>query len=283
LEAALSLRSSETERRPVHARETRSIAYGDGSRRTLDVYLPAESAANAPVVVFFYGGSWQRGHKETYAFVGRALARWGYVALVPDYRTYPEVTYPGFIEDGAAAVAWAAENIAAYGGDPSTIFVAGHSAGAYIAAMLAVDAAWTAAHDADLHTHIAGLIGISGPYDFLPIRARQLRAIFGGPSVRETQPIAHVGVRPPPSLLVAGALDRVVHPGNSARMGARLAEAGGDVTLKRYPLAGHVFPVAAFAIPSLLSPIAPLRRDVRAFISRMRADRSRTADGTARR
>jgi len=252
----------------------RSIAYGEGPRRRLDIYRP-KRASGAPVIVFFYGGSWQRGRKETYRFVGRALARWGYVAVIPDYRVYPDVRYPGFIEDGAAAVAWTAARIAEAGGDPETIFLMGHSAGAYIAAMLAVDPAWTGKRDRNLPSRIAGLIGISGPYDFLPIVDPRLQAVFGGPAVTETQPIAHVGRRPPPALLIAGDRDRIVDPANSSRMAKRLAAAGGVVTLARYRFIGHVLAIAAFALPWLFSPLAPMRRDITRFIAGTLAGRDR--------
>ncbi len=252
----------------------RSIAYGDGPRRRLDLYLP-KNPVGAPVIVFFYGGSWQRGRKETYRLIGRELARWGYVAVIPDYRVYPEVRYPGFIEDGAAVLAWVAANIAEIGGDPNAIFVMGHSAGAYIAAMLAVDPSWTAKIDPTLPARIAGLIGISGPYDFLPITDPKLQAIFGGPSSLDTQPIAHVGRRPPPSLLVTGEMDRIVDPANTSRMAKRLAAAGGTVKVERYRFVGHALTIAAVALPWLLWPIAPVRRDIIRFMAETLADRRR--------
>ena len=162
---------------------TRSIAYGEGARRTLDVYRPSAAAA-APVVVFFYGGSWQSGHKEMYLFVAAALARRGYVIVVPDYRVYPEVRYPDFLDDGARAVRWAKDNAARFGGDPQKLFVMGHSAGAYIAAMLALDGRWLQKVDLAPDRDIAGLIGISGPYDFLPLSDGTLKTIFGGAMIR---------------------------------------------------------------------------------------------------
>ncbi|MBN9023922.1 MAG: alpha/beta hydrolase [Rhizobiales bacterium] len=180
--------------------ETASVPYGDGPRRSLDIYAPRD-AAGAPVAVFFYGGSWQGGRKETYRFVGRALARRGIVAVVADYRLYPEVVFPGFVEDGARAVGWTAANIARHGGDPRRIFVMGHSAGAHIAAMIALDGRWLA--ETGSPVPVAGLLGLSGPYDFLPIRDPALIRAFGGANRPETQPIDHVGPRPPPALPTA--------------------------------------------------------------------------------
>ena len=121
---------------------TSAIRYGSDLRHMLDVYRPTANAGKAPVIVFFYGGNWVSGQRADYAFVGRALAARGFVVVVPDYRLYPQVRYPDFLDDGAAAVAWAAREIAGHGGDPTHIFVMGHSAGAYNAAMLALDPRW---------------------------------------------------------------------------------------------------------------------------------------------
>ena len=175
----------------------RSIAYGEGSRRTLDVYRP-RAVKGAPVVVFFYGGSWQDGSKQVYQFVASALARSGYVTVAPDYRVYPEVRYPAFLDDGARAVRWTKDNVARFGGDPGKLFIMGHSAGAYNAAMLALDDCWLGKVDLAPDRDIAGLIGISGPYDFLPLRDGNLKIIFGGANDPTTQPINHVTSGAPP-------------------------------------------------------------------------------------
>lgn len=249
----------------------RSIPYGEGPRRRLDVYRPRD-ADHAPVVVFFYGGSWQGGRKETYAFVGRALARRGIVTVVADYRVYPEVAYPGFVEDGAEAMRWTAGAIRHHGGDPRRIFVMGHSAGAHIAAMLALDGSWLAA--AGYRGRPAGLVGLSGPYDFLPIRDPALIRAFGGANRPETQPIAHVRPSPPPALLVTGMADRLVDPGNSSRLAARLEAAGGAVSLLRYRRVGHALTVVALALPAPLRWLLPVTRAVTGFVK----GTDRTAD-----
>jgi acetyl esterase/lipase len=242
---------------------TRSIPYGEGARRTLDVYRP-NTAAAAPVVVFFYGGSWQSGSKEIYRFVGRALAGRGYVVVVPDYRVYPEADYPGFLQDGARAVRWAKDNVARFGGNPDRLFVMGHSVGAYIAAMLALDSRWLAAVDLIPGRDIAGLIGISGPYDFLPLRDGPLTTIFGGANDATTQPISHVTRGAPPALLLTGANDGMVDPGNASRLAAKLHAAGDDATVLTYAWVGHLSIIGAFALP--LRFLAPVLRDTDAFI-----------------
>jgi acetyl esterase/lipase len=252
----------------VAAREgiavTQAVAYGEGPRRTLDVYRPAAMPTAGPVVVFFYGGSWQAGDKAIYRFVGTALARRGYLTLVPDYRVYPQTRYPGFLEDAAQAVRWAKQNAARYGGDPSRLFVMGHSAGAYIAAMLALDPRWLRSADLDPGRDLAGLIGIAGPYDFLPLQSEPLITIFGGAARTETQPIAHVGKGAPPALLVTGAWDRLVDPGNTTRLAAKLRAAGNRVRSAVYPRIGHMAIIGAFAAP--LRFLAPVLRDADAFM-----------------
>jgi acetyl esterase/lipase len=130
---------------------TRNLAYPPGPRHDLDVYAPRHPAPHTPVVVFIYGGGWDTGEKSQYAFVGDALASHGYVAIVPNYRIYPEAHYPDFLEDSAEAVAWAKAHARAYGGDPDELFLVGHSAGAYNAAMLTLDPRWLAAVGLDPH------------------------------------------------------------------------------------------------------------------------------------
>jgi len=243
---------------------TQSVAYGAGARHTLDVYRPG-AAKGLPVVVFFYGGSWQSGSRQIYRFVAAALARRGIVAVVPDYRVYPEVRYPGFIEDGASAVRWAKDNAARFGGDPDKLFLMGHSAGAYIAAMLALDSRWLGKVDLAPGRDIAGLIGMSGPYDFLPLRDRTLKVIFGG-NDPAAQPISHVSAGAPPSLLVTGRRDGIVDPGNTARLAARLRAAGNAVTIRAYSWVGHLVIIGAFA--PVLHFVAPVVDDVAAFVAR---------------
>ena len=247
----------------------RGIAYGADERQKLDVYTPhrlsapAPQSAAAPVLLFFYGGGWEGGTRGRYRALGRTFARAGIVTVVADYRLYPQVTYPAFVEDAAGALAWARAHIAAFGGDPGRIFLSGHSAGAYNAVMLASEPGFIAARGGSLDW-IAGVIGIAGPYDFLPLQEAAYIAIFHGANNADSQPIHHVtGVRPP-MLLVTGDRDTVVDPGNSARMAAKLAAAGGQARVIRYSGVGHVG-----VILSLLPWLrwrAPLRRDMLDFI-----------------
>jgi acetyl esterase/lipase len=243
---------------------TRSIAYGAAPRQKLDIYRPV-SSTKAPVIVFFYGGSWQFGDKQSYLFAATALAQRGYVVVVPDYRVYPEVRYPVFLQDGAQAVRWAKDNAARFGGNPDRVFIMGHSAGAYIAAMLVLDSRWL--HEAGLapNRDIAGLIGLSGPYDFLPLHDGVLATIFGGANVPDTQPINHVMPGAPPALLVTGTHDGIVEPSNTIRLAAKLAAQGDKVVVKTYPWVGHLTIIGSFALP--LRFLAPVLDDIDRFIA----------------
>lgn len=243
-----------------------SLPYADGARRTLDVYRP-EGRNDMPVVVFFYGGSWQGGSKETYFFAAAALANRGYVVIVPDYRVYPEVGYPEFLKDGAQAVSWAKKNARRYGGNPNNLFVMGHSAGAHIAAMLTIDPRWLRAVGMSPRRDIAGLIGLSGPYDFLPLRDDTLKIIFGGATRADTQPINHVSGGEPLALLATGGGDTVVDPGNSQRLADKLHAAGSRADVIVYPHRGHLETIGAFA--ATLRFLAPVLNDVDAFITRI--------------
>lgn len=191
------------------------LAYGRGSRRRLDIYRP-DAAEGAPVVVFFYGGSWQSGTRSLYRFVGASLAARGIVTVIPDYTVYPNGRDPDFLEEAAHAVRFARDNADGWSGDPRRLCLMGHSAGAYIGAMLAFDRRWLDRVGLDAERDIDGIVGLAGPYDFLPIVDPVLQEIFGGPDRIETQPIRYVtghlsalGALARPLRLLAPVLDDV--------------------------------------------------------------------------
>lgn len=243
------------------------IAYGENARQQLDIYAPSTPSANPrPVIVWFYGGSWNSGTREGYNFAGRALAAQGFVTVVADYRLVPEVRFPGFVEDGAAAVRWVRANIGEYGGDGERIVVAGHSAGAYIAAMLANDPQWLG----DDREALAGLVGLAGPYDFYPFDVPSTVEAFGQwPEPSATQPITFADQTAPPALLLTGEDDTTVKPRNSEALSAKLSEAGIDAQMIRYADVDHVDIVAALARP--LRGRAPVLADLTAFAQRVTA------------
>lgn len=244
----------------------RGEAYGPHERQKLDVYAPRGARGDAPVAVFFYGGSWDSGRRQDYGWVGRALASRGFVAIVADYRLYPEVRYPAFLEDGAAAVRWASENAARFGGDPRRIVLAGHSAGAYNAAMLALDGRYLAAAGVDA-SRIKAFAGLSGPYDFLPFRGEITPRVFGqAEDLPATQPLAHVSPDAPPAFLATGEADDTVWPKNTVALAARLRAAGVPVEERHYPGVDHIRMVLALSRP--LRGRAPVLDEMTGFLRR---------------
>jgi len=252
---------------PIGAWERhRGLAYGGKPRQKLDVYKP-RYAAKAPVVVFFYGGSWQGGSRDLYPFVGASLVAQGIVTIVPDYSIFPLARFPMFVEDAAQAVRFARESAAQWGGDPERLVLMGHSAGAHIAAMLSFDPQWLLQVGLNSQTDLAAFIGLAGLYDFLPIESRTLRTIFGGVDRAETQPISFVTGKEAPSLLIIARRDRLVSPGNSRRMAAKIHAHGGVAEERTYGGVGHFTLIGAFA-PGL-RVLAPVLRDVTQFVWRV--------------
>lgn len=248
---------------------TRDIAYGEGPRRRLDIYVPKTVAANAPVIVFFYGGTWRTGSKGDYLFAAQALASSGAIVVVPDYRVYPDVTFPGFLDDGAVAVAWTLHNIAAYGGDPRSVFLAGHSAGAYISIMLTLNQAYLAKAGMP-NAKLAGGIGMSGPYDFLPLTRDDVKPIFEVvPDMSVTQPITYARADAPPLLLLHGDDDITVGPYNTRNLANRMRALGGSVEDKYYPGVDHIDMV--ISLTALFRDRDPALADIAAFEAKNRA------------
>jgi len=247
------------------------LIYGEGPRRKLDVYKPRH-AAKAPVVVFFYGGSWQGGSRDLYPFVGASLAAQGVVTVIPDYSIFPPARFPMFVEDAARAVRFARGRSAQWGGDPARLVLMGHSAGAYIAAMLAFDPQWLGQVGLNAQTDLEGFIGLAGPYDFLPIQNRTLRTIFGGANRAETQPISFVTGKEAPALLITPRRDHLVSPTNSRRMAAEIHACGGVAEERAYGGVGHLTLIGAFA-PGL-RVLAPVLRDVTQFVWRVTSRRA---------
>lgn len=233
-----------------------SVVYADATGLKLDIYRPRPAPDGAaPVVVFFYGGSWQRGSREQYRFVGSRLAENGVLAVVADYRTFPRAGFPAFMDDAAQAVAWAKANAARYGGDPARVFIAGHSAGAQIAGLLGTDGRYLQRAGTPL-SGIAGVIGLSGPYDFAI--TGQYRPIFGPPSqYPDAQALNFVDGDEPPFLLVHGANDRVVEARDSELLDAKLRANGVRSTLLLLPGTGHFAPVAGFYDPERAPGVLP--------------------------
>lgn len=244
---------------------TEGVAYGPELRQRMDIYRPKEPVRNAPLVVFFYGGSWSSGERADYRFVGEALASEGIVTLVADYRLSPAFRYPVFIQDSAKAVRWAVDHAQEYGADPARIFVMGHSAGAYNAAMIALDKRWLQAEGLN-PSRLAGWIGLAGPYDFLPIGDKLTQVAFNWPDTPpDSQPLSHASRASPPALLLAPLEDKVVSPQRSTvAMAQRLKASGVRVESELFDGVSHATLVASMA--AVLRGRAPVLERVSAFV-----------------
>jgi acetyl esterase/lipase len=234
-----------------------NIAYGPAAANRLDVYLPAHGAPSA-LVVFFYGGGWNSGDKANYRFVGAALAAAGIATVIPNYALYPKARFPQFMRDAAAAVAFARAHAHEWGADPARLFLMGHSAGAHIAVLLALDQEYLHQVGGDARW-LRGVVGLSGPYDFLPFTDAYLNDVFAPSSeFYRSQPINYVHANAPPMLLMHGLGDKRVSPNNTRSLAARLEAAGDDVSTRYFPGASHGDLAAAFSPLRKQPPVLPL-------------------------
>ncbi len=248
-------------------RVARDLEYGSNPRQRFDIYAPGAAAAASPlpVLVFFYGGGWDSGSKDVYGWAAQALAARGFVVAVADYRLVPEVLFPVFIEDAAAATARVAEVAAEYGGDSNRLGVIGHSAGAHLAMMITLDRRYMAAvGKPDL---IKAAAGLAGPYDFLPFDVPASVNAFGqAPDPEQTQPLYFARADAPPLWLGHGTADTVVHDEDTVLLEARTRELGGRCEAKLYPGLRHEDLIATFS--PLFRKKAPVLADVTAFLHR---------------
>ena len=242
---------------------TRDLAYGDGPSKTLDLYTPKAAAqASLPVIIFLYGGRWTVGEKGQYAFAADTLAQQGFIVAVPNYRKYPEVKFPVFVEDAAEAVAWVHDTIAAHRGDPGRIFLAGHSAGAHIGALIAADPKYLKAHNKS-RSILTAFAGLAGPYDFVP-EAEDLKDMFGPPErYAQMQVSSFIDGRQPAMLLLHGQKDDTVRLYNLERLAAAIRAKGGSVQTKIYPAVDHIQIVGALTV--FWRHKAPVKDDLVSF------------------
>lgn len=232
----------------------KNIQYGSAELNHLDIYIPAspdeQSPTNMPIIVFFYGGCWggcDTGFKEDYLFVAQALTSRGYIAVLADYRRYPEVLFPEIINDARLATEWVKQNIAKYAGNANSIFLMGHSAGAHLAAMLTLDESYLSLQTRQA---IRGFIGLAGPYDFLPLTKPYQYELFAPQeSYPKSQPINFVDGTEPPLLLLYGKDDETVKPRNIINLAEKVKQLGGSVTTQYYDDIDHVGILSSLSIP----------------------------------
>ncbi|WP_027853885.1 alpha/beta hydrolase [Marinobacterium litorale] len=247
----------------------KDVDYGALPVQKLDIYVPQlDRQGPLPVVVFFYGGRWSDGSKEMYPFVAEAFAEHGYVTVIADYSKYPQVRFPAFIEDGAKAVAWVHRHIHDYGGNPERLFLAGHSSGAHIGALLAADERYLSAEGLSSDV-IKAFAGLAGPYDFIP-QAEDLKQIFGPPErYPQMQVPTFIDGGEPPMLLMWGEEDQAVWRRNMDRLSAAIREQEGRVETRIYPDLDHVGVIAS--LTWFLRGQRPVYADILSFFEKHRA------------
>jgi len=255
----------------AEARELIGQSYGPDPRHKMDLYLPAglKQGEQRKVVLYFHGGGWQYGNTAGNRFVGRALAAKGYVAAVSTYRLYPQVRFPAFMHDAARAVAWMRANVGKQGGHPDRIYLMGHSAGAHIAALLALDPRYLKAAGASRKA-LAGVIGLAGPYVFNPKGWHAFSHIFEAHPNPSARPVDFVNsyrkMGGPPLLLLQGANDRLVRPHEGPGLARAYRAVGGKATVRTYAGVGHNGVLLAIAPPFRWR--APVLKDIVAFVGR---------------
>lgn len=271
LAAAVSLLSAcsgtsmlNTLNRSDHYRTHANLAYGEHARQTLDIYQPEENqSAQACLVVFVYGGSWEEGRKEQYGFVGAALAKLGHTVVIPDYRLYPEVRYPAFVEDIAQAVA--SEPVQSRVQSRPLVLM-GHSAGAMMAGLVSYNPDYLKAVGLN-KSAIDAYVSLAGPHDyFLPTDKPRWTKIFGEDEERQVTALTveHIAADNPPTLILHGADDNTVTPRSAVSLEQKLKDAGVAVTRHTYEGVDHVSLIAATAWP--LRWRAPTLKDVDGFL-----------------
>lgn len=228
----------------------KDVEYGSMETQKLDLYLPESMQEDSalPVIVFLHGGAWRDGNKGLYRFVGATLASRGFVVVVPDYRKYPQVVFPAFVEDAAAAIAWTFETVEQYGGDPNNVFVSGHSSGAHMGALVLANRSYLADYDIS-PMQVSGFIGLAGPYSFTP-QEQDIIEVFG--DMQDYSPMqidTFVDGNEPPMLLLHGLDDRTVGRINIERLQPALENANIEVTSRFYKDTDHTSILANFSAP----------------------------------
>lgn len=267
--SALSWLDALVPKDPASRQVATDIRFGPDEKHKLDLYAPRRPSGPLPLMIFVHGGGWDSGDRREYSFAGRALAALGFLVAIADYRVFPEVVFPAFVEDLGHAATWLVGNAAGWGGDPDRLFLAGHSAGAYNAVIFALQPGRFGG--AAVAGRIDSVVGLSGPYDFYPFDVKQSIDAFGTyPQPLTTQPVNLVTPDAPPMLLAHGVKDTTVGDYHTVRLAAKLREAGVPVVERHYPRLMHA-PVV-LALTTVLRPFLPVYTDVASFL-RMRTDR----------
>lgn len=250
--------------RTSYSELTADIPYLDNAidLQKLDIYKP-KTKEPAPVLVFIHGGFWQSGHRSEYAALGKTFCARGFVTVLVDYRLAPEVTYPVFSEDGAAAVNWVMKNIEKYGGDPNRVFLAGHSAGAQIVADLVTNDVFRNKLDFDLKK-LRGVVILSGPFDFSTGRATDImiikKVMQTDDNFERSQPIRYIRGDVPPMLIINGGDDNLTGEKQAADYAKAMKAAGAFVRYEMIPKGDH-YTIVLDMVPGQEGPTLDVMMD----------------------
>ena len=219
-------------------------------RCVLDVYFPKNSK-DCATIVWFHGGGLTGGNKE----IPEYLKEKGLCVVAVNYRLYPTVKAPTYIEDAAAAVSWVFNNINSYGGNSSSIFLSGHSAGGYLASMVGLDKSWLLKYEIDAN-RIAGIIPFSG-HTITHFTVREERGIPGTRAIVDSlAPLFHVRADAPPLILITGdrELELLGRYEENAYM-MRMMKLTGHMKTKLYELSGYGHDMTYPAFPLLVKEV----------------------------
>jgi acetyl esterase/lipase len=222
----------------------------DADKHKLDIYRRA-GASKRPVVVFIHGGAWVRGDRNQYPFLGNRFAREDAVVVIPSYRLAPKHKFPTQAEDAAAALAWVVRNISNYGGDPNRIILAGHSAGGHLAALLATNPKYLAAHGLKPEV-IKQVAALSGVYDLTGLEGRAQGRVFpqDEASLIDASPVRHVRKDVPPFHITYCQWDYAILPQQARDFHATLQKAGARTELIYVPGENHISEMTALVKPN---------------------------------
>lgn len=230
-----------------------SISFGDSDNEVMDIYFPDRLDEPAPVVYFVHGGGLWQDHPHLYGFMAKPFIERGIIFVSAGYRLYPETRFPHTTDSVIAGVAWVAANIAALGGDPTRIYLAGHSAGAELCAYLAVRADWQqpAGLPVDI---IAGVVLAGGEYD-------EYQFDPNGPRPAVPQPFGPMHHAPATSVIAFGSpTEPNMVGGDGTRIGdtsralaAELQAVGGTAVV--VPLENHDHAQTCIALAEAQSPV----------------------------
>lgn len=215
--------------------KTKNVSYGDAKYEVLDVYRSEKPKADAPVLVFIHGGSWDSGSKNIYKFLAEGFTRSGYDIVVPNYRLYPEAKFPNFLHDNAKAVAHTQKTFPG-----RKIVLIGHSAGAYNVLMLGLRDEYLAGAGVDRCAAIAGIVGLATPTGVVPLESARLIEIFPDKFTGEDAVLNNVTGPAPALFLGHGEKDTTVYPISSTTLAEKVVARGGKATAEVYPGQNHI-------------------------------------------